>query len=98
MAQVLAIADIQSCVAQVAGFYDVKKVSLFGSYAQGKQTQKSDIDLLVEFKDNSKVTLFTLFDLQDELKELTGKNVDVIALPIPKDSILEIDKEIPIYG
>jgi len=46
----LEIAEIKSHVARVARLYDdIEKVSLFGSYANGKQKRKSDIDLLVKF-------------------------------------------------
>jgi len=97
MSQVLALADIKAYVAQVAKLYGVKKVSLFGSYAKGEQNQKSDIDLLVEFFDDS-VSLFKLSDLRYELEQLMGKKVDLIHAPIPEDSFLEIDKEIASYG
>ena len=30
--------------------YEVDKIGLFGSYAKGLQTDKSDIDIYVEFK------------------------------------------------
>ena len=98
MARILTLADIKLYVAQVAKLYDVKKVSLFGSYANGLQTKDSDIDLLVEFNDNSKVTLLTIAGVKIKMEKLTGKDVDVIALPISEDSILEIEKEVPLYG
>ena len=96
MKQTLAIADIRSCVAQVAKSYDIKKVSLFGSFAEGKQTAKSDVDLLVEFHDDS-VSLFTLSDIRYELENLFGRKVDLIHAPIPPDSFLIINKEVPLY-
>ena len=30
--------------------FEVEKIGLFGSYAKGKQTEDSDIDIYVEFK------------------------------------------------
>ena len=95
--QTLQVADIKNFVAQVAPSFDVKKVSLFGSYAVGEQTQDSDIDLLVEFRQHS-VSLLLILGLKDELEELTGKSVDVIHAPIPKNSFLEINKVVPLYG
>jgi predicted nucleotidyltransferase len=50
--------------------------SLFGSYVTGDQTKESDVDLLVEFPTGK--SLFDLIDLQNELQEVLGKNVDVI--------------------
>lgn len=32
--------------------YDIKKLYLFGSFAKGKNTEKSDIDFLVAFNDD----------------------------------------------
>lgn len=34
----------------LASEYGVKKIGLFGSYAKGKETEKSDIDLIAEFE------------------------------------------------
>jgi len=97
MAKVLSISDIQNYVTQVAKDYDVKKISLFGSYANGNQNNRSDIDLLVEFKEDS-VSLFKQSNMRYELEKLTGKQVDLIHAPIPKNSFLVIDKEVPLYG
>lgn len=92
---VLALADIKSSVAHVAKFFDVQKVSLFGSYAKGKQKKNSDVDLLVEFGD--KATYLTVFDFQHKIENEIGRDVDVIPLPIPEDSFLEVDKEVLLY-
>lgn len=40
--------------------YPVKKVTLFGSCALGKQTEGSDVDLLVEFFRRTSLFLFFL--------------------------------------
>ena len=93
---VLAIADIRACVAEIAEFFGVKKVSLFGSYALGRETEKSDVDLLVEFNEDS-VSLFKLSDMRYELENLMSRKVDLIHAPIPEDSFLEIEKEILLY-
>ena len=92
----LTFASIKSSVAQVAQIYDVKKVSLFGSYATGKQTEDSDVDLLVEFEEPA-VSIFKLAGIKIKLQELTGKNVDVIHSPVPADSLIEIGKEVLVY-
>jgi predicted nucleotidyltransferase len=33
--------------------YRLKKIGIFGSYARNEQTPESDLDLLVEFEDNT---------------------------------------------
>ena len=91
------LSTIKSSVAEVAKQYDIKKAVLFGSYADGTQTESSDIDLLVEFSESS-VSLFKLAGVKLRLEELTGKNVDVIHSPIPDGSLIEIEKEVLVYG
>ena len=92
----LTFANIKSSVAEVAPLFNVKKVTLFGSYAAGNQTENSDIDLLVEFNEPS-VSLFRIAGIKLKLQEMTGKTVDVIHSPIPAGSLIEVGKEVLIY-
>jgi len=55
--------------------YNVKKIGLFGSFAKGKQTGKSDIDLVVEFK---QPIGFKFLDLCDYLENKLGEKVDIL--------------------
>lgn len=55
--------------------YNVKRIALFGSYAKGNQTKKSDIDLIVEFE---KPGFDNYMDLIFYLENLFGKNVDIL--------------------
>ena len=55
--------------------YGVVRSSLFGSAARGDDTDKSDIDILVEFRDS--VGLFTLAKLRFQLEDALNKKVDV---------------------
>jgi len=101
MSAVLKIEDIKSSVEKVAKDYGLKRVILFGSYANGKPRRKSDIDLLVEYPDRMPcgkgVSLFTVYDIKDELENLTGKTIHLNTYPLPEDTFLEIEKEIQIY-
>ena len=94
---VVSFGKIKSCVKKVAEVYGVRSVTLFGSYAEGKNTSKSDIDLLVDFGSEAR-SYFDVFGFQNELEELIGKSVDVVIAPIPKDSFLEIGTEILLYA
>lgn len=51
-------------------------VGVFGSYARGEESQKSDIDILVDF--NSKINLLDLIGLEQELSEVLGIKVDLV--------------------
>ena len=43
----VALGDIEQLSRRIAGKFDVEKIILFGSYADGTATEDSDIDLLV---------------------------------------------------
>jgi len=45
------IEEITEAVSKFASENDLKSVRLFGSYAEGKATENSDIDLLVEYNE-----------------------------------------------
>ena len=94
----LTIEQIKETVARIAPEYNLKKVTLFGSRANGTARADSDVDLLVEFSISKRVSLFTLASLKICLEEIFGVGVDVITAPIPEGSILIIDKEVDIYA
>ena len=88
--------EIRDGVCKAVVGYPVKNVKMFGSYAEGRQNENSDVDLLIEFF-MPHVSLFTISGLQIKIKELLGKEVDLIHAPVPKDSLLDIGKTIDIY-
>ena len=94
----LTIDEIKKVVAEIAPKYQITKVTLFGSRARGNNREDSDIDLIVEFDKEKIVTLFTIANLMNCLEDIFGVSVDVIYSPLPKDSTLEIDKEVEIYA
>jgi predicted nucleotidyltransferase len=60
----------------LTGKYHVKAMGVFGSYVRGKQTEGSDIDVLVEF--THPVGLFTFIELEEYLSDLLELNVDLV--------------------
>ena len=56
--------------------YQPVSVGIFGSFARGESTEKSDIDILVKFK--VAPSLLTLIKLENELTDLLGIKVDLI--------------------
>ena len=70
----------------------IEKISLFGSYIRGEQTENSDIDLLIEFDPKAHITLFDLVDIQETLEKILGIKVDILTpgalSPYIKDNIL----------
>ena len=94
----LSINEISKAAATVANEYGIKKVMLFGSYAEGKNTPDSDVDILLEFDSLAVVTLLTLCSIKNRMEELLNVPVDVVTLPIPEDSLIEINKVVPLYA
>ena len=76
--------------------YPVKKIELFGSYAENRQTEESDVDLLIEFTSLA-VSLLVIASLRNRLENSLGVSVDLIHAPIPEDSILEVGKRVTLY-
>ncbi|MGY4674085.1 nucleotidyltransferase family protein [Ursidibacter arcticus] len=56
--------------------FAVENVRIFGSVAKGKDTENSDLDILVDT--TPKTTMFDLCGLQMELEDLLGIKVDVL--------------------
>ncbi|GHU61544.1 hypothetical protein AGMMS49983_01440 [Clostridia bacterium] len=77
--------------------FPIKKVSYFGSYADGTATDASDLDVLVEFE-TSAISLLILLDIKYRLEEKMGISVDIVHAPIPAGSLIEISKTIPVYA
>ena len=55
--------------------YHLKKLGIFGSYARNEQTPESDLDLLVEFEDNTS-------DLTDKKEFLRKEIQSVFNIPV----------------
>jgi predicted nucleotidyltransferase len=55
--------------------FHISKIGLFGSYARSEQSNNSDIDLIVEFEENTN----DLYEIKIAIKEFfkAGLNVDV---------------------
>ncbi|MEO8149857.1 MAG: nucleotidyltransferase domain-containing protein [Bacteroidia bacterium] len=56
----------------------VDKAWIFGSYARNQQNDNSDIDLMISFSKNSKITLFKYADMLLALEKITGRKVDLV--------------------
>jgi predicted nucleotidyltransferase len=55
--------------------YKVKRIGVFGSYAKGTQTSKSDVDFLVEFE---RPSFDDYMALAEDLEKLLGKKIDLL--------------------
>lgn len=57
--------------------YKVSELGLFGSYVRGEQKESSDIDILIDFKDEG-IGLFRFMDLEELLQKVLGEKVDLV--------------------
>ena len=57
----------------------VLKAWLFGSFARGEETPKSDVDILfIPDRSGKPFTLFTMGGMYMDLKELLGREIDLV--------------------
>lgn len=68
---------------------DIKKVSIFGSYAYGRPGKRSDVDVLIEFTPEAKIGLLELAAIKDNMKKFIRKKVDLV----PRDSLHKFIKQ-----
>ncbi|CAD5279427.1 MULTISPECIES: nucleotidyltransferase family protein [unclassified Imperialibacter] len=64
--------------------FHVSKIGYFGSYATGGQSDKSDLDLLVEF---SQPIGWEFFTLEKFLEQEFGLNIDLVTQEALKERI-----------
>lgn len=95
---ILTLEKIKKVCGDVFKDYEVTYCYLFGSYAKGKATEKSDVDLLI----STEITGIRFFELVEVLREKLKKKVDVLNQLQIRDNyelVNEILKDgIKIYG
>ena len=57
--------------------FNIVRIGLFGSYSRGDQTINSDIDLVVEFEENTSDLYEKKNRLKEYIKEKLGLNADI---------------------
>ena len=90
---VLTVDDIREACVSVLSRYPVEYCYLFGSYAKGKATPTSDVDLFV----HTAVSGLKFFGLVEELREALKKKVDVLDQKQITDNF-DLTNEILKYG
>ena len=95
---ILTIEQIKNICVSVFEEYSVEYCYLFGSYAKGKATEVSDVDLLI----STPVSGMRFYDLVESIREALQKKVDILnreQLNNNPELINEILKDgIKIYG
>lgn len=56
----------------------ISKAWLFGSYSRGEETEGSDMDILVSFDKEKKISLFKYAQIICQLEKLLNRKVDLV--------------------
>jgi len=59
--------------------WQIHELSFFGSVLRDDFTPKSDIDVLVAFSEDAEHSLFDLVHMENELREILGRDVDLVS-------------------
>ncbi|MBI4726769.1 nucleotidyltransferase family protein [candidate division TA06 bacterium] len=74
---------------ELAQTFKVRQIGVFGSRVNGRPTQKSDIDIIVDF--SGPVSLLKLVNLENYLSDLFAAKVDLV----PKEDLrIELKEQI----
>ncbi|OPY38177.1 MAG: Nucleotidyltransferase domain protein [Methanoregula sp. PtaU1.Bin051] len=68
--------ELQGMMAELRGKYHVKKIGIFGSYSSDRQTEKSDLDLVVEFE--QPIGMMAFVHLRNMIADRLGIRVDLV--------------------
>jgi predicted nucleotidyltransferase len=63
---------------------NITRAAVFGSFARNEETDKSDIDVLIEVKH---MTVFDILRLEDELQNICQRKIDLVEYKAVKSSI-----------
>jgi len=72
----MGIQEIKNKIKPILKRHNVKKAALFGSYARGDQKKRSDVDILIEYKNDEK-SLLDFIGLKIDLEKKLNKKVDL---------------------
>ncbi len=92
----ITINEIRNKTRDVFIKYPINRVSVFGSYARGEQTDGSDVDFVIH---DSSIGFLEMAGLREQLKSLLGTNIDLICDSDVSDVFKSIIKrdEVVIY-
>ena len=65
-------------ISKICQNWQIVELALFGSVLREDFNSNSDIDILVSFADDAKITFFDLDDLEQEFSQLFNRPVDVV--------------------
>lgn len=96
--ETLTVQDIKIKARPVFARRPITKAGVFGSFAKGKATADSDVDILVEL--NEKISLLEFVAIKLELEDLLERKVDLVEYQAIKPRLKKriLGEEVRIYG
>ena len=95
---ILTAEQIRKCCKVILDAYQVEYCYLFGSYAKGKETEQSDVDLLISTKE----TGLRFYEIAERLRESLHKKVDLLDVKqlVNNETLIDemLKEGIKIYG
>jgi len=79
--------DIISTIVNYLKRYKVNEIGIFGSFVRDEMTDKSDIDVLVDYPRG--ITLFDIAKMKIELGEMLGREVDLVSKNAVRKRIMD---------
>jgi hypothetical protein len=58
--------------------YGIRKIGVFGSYIRGENGGENDLDILVEFREDARISLLDFIGIENDLSDLLGVKVDLV--------------------
>lgn len=83
--RVLTFDEIVERIRPVAEKHKIKELYIFGSYARGEATRKSDVDIYCDSGNTN--SLWELSELKDDFKTSLVKEVDIVVIGSEMDDI-----------
>lgn len=84
------IDEIKKKITPILNKYGIKKAGIFGSVVRGEAKKGSDVDILVEIKED--ISLLDFVKIKLELEDVLGRRVDLVEYstikPIIREQIL----------
>lgn len=75
VAFMITIEEIKKQSREVFMMYPVRRVSVFGSFAKGQQTEESDIDMLIR---DSDIGILEISNMRQQLSDLFHRKIDLV--------------------
>ncbi len=66
-------------IVDFCGRWQVNELALFGSVLRDDFGPDSDVDVLVRFTSDARRTLFDLVRMEEELKSILGREIDLVS-------------------